>query len=114
MAGITIEVPEGTCLDGCGKPVTKGRSYKQGHDARLRGVLGRAYKAGEEVTFVQDGQATTTDGATALRRYGFPIPPEAKPRKRASRAKGTAKKSTAKSTTRKRTTRKPKTAPAAV
>jgi hypothetical protein len=36
--------PSNTCKCGCGEPVT--RSFKQGHDARLKGRLLRQYRTG--------------------------------------------------------------------
>lgn len=54
-SGVEIVVAEGTCGDGCGEPVAKGRSFKQGHDAKLRSILGRAHKAGQPVAITSDG-----------------------------------------------------------
>jgi hypothetical protein len=109
----TIKVPEGTCADGCGQEVSKGRRFRQGHDARLRGILGKAYKAGETVSY--NGKSSTAEAA--LKQHGFPIPPPAKPRKprktKTTAKRKTAAKGTARKTTRKRAARKPK-APAAV
>jgi hypothetical protein len=111
MATITIKAPEGSCGCGCGAEVSKGRTFRQGHDARLRGILGKAYKAGE--TVVYNGKSSTAEAA--LKQHGFPIPPPAKPRKprkAKTTAKRTTKKTTAKKTTRKRVARKPKAAAA--
>jgi hypothetical protein len=96
---LTIKVAEGTCGDGCGQPVAKGRTFKQGHDAKLRGILGRAYKAGQTVAY----NGKTSSAEAALKQHGFPIPPAPKPRK--PRAKAAGKRTTRKGTT-KRSTRK--------
>ena len=106
---VEITVPEGTCQDGCGQAVNKGRRFRQGHDARLRGILGRAYRGGEEVAFVMNGTRKASSAEAALKQHGFPIPPARK----ASTRKPAAKKATAKRTA-KRTTRKPRARKAAV
>lgn len=88
---VQIEVAEGTCGDGCGAPV-KGK-YKQGHDARLRSVLGQAHRAGLKVSV--NGKTQTAEAI--LRSHGMPIPvakPKAEPKPKPA-AKSTAKKSTA-------------------
>jgi len=112
MATVSIKVAEGTCGDGCGAEVSKGRRFRQGHDARLRGILGKAYKAGDTVNF--NGKTSTAEAA--LKEHGFPIPPATKPRKPRT-AKPTTKKTTAKRTakkgTAKRVARKPRKARAA-
>ena len=104
MATVTIKAPEGTCGCGCGAETAKGRSYKQGHDARLRSILGKAYKAGDDVSY--NGKVTSAE--VALKAHGFPIPPAAKPRAKRTASKKTAAKKTAakKSSAKKSTTRK--------
>jgi hypothetical protein len=106
---LAIAFEDGQCLEGCGEATAKGRKFKQGHDARLRGMLGRASLAGIPVTV--NGKSTTADAQ--LKAHGFPIPAPRKPRKAAAKKstakKSTAKKSTAKRTTRKRTAAKPAT-----
>lgn len=83
LDGLVIEVEEGTCGDGCGQEVNKGRSFKQGHDARLHSMLAKALKAGEtEVTFVQGGVATTSNIVTIYDEHNWkmvePKAPKAK------------------------------------
>jgi hypothetical protein len=107
MATVTIKAPEGTCGCGCGAETAKGRSYKQGHDARLRSILGKAYKAGDDVSY--NGKVTSAE--VALKAHGFPIPPAAKPRaKRTASKKTAAKKTAAKKTSAKKSTAKRSTA----
>lgn len=95
---VVLDVPEGTCGDGCGQPV-KGK-YKQGHDARLRSVLGQAHRAGLKVKV--NGKVSTA--AALLESHGMPVPvvkPKAEPKPKAE-AKPAAKRTTAKRTTAKR------------
>jgi hypothetical protein len=99
---LTIKVAEGTCADGCGAEVTKGRRFRQGHDASLRGALGRAYKAGIDVVY--NGKRSSAEAA--LKEHGFPIPPATKTKAKTTKAKA---KTTAKRTATKRTARKPRT-----
>lgn len=96
---IELVVAEGTCGDGCGEPVTKGRSFRQGHDAKLKGILGRAHKAGQHVAIVIDGTRTTSSAQALLVTRGWPVPavpepkatkPKAAPRARTTKAKATA------------------------
>lgn len=82
---IELVVAEGTCGDGCGQEVAKGRSFKQGHDAKLKGILGRAHKAGQSVAIVSDGARTSSSAEALLVSRGWPIPvvPKAAPKPRA-------------------------------
>jgi hypothetical protein len=48
-----------TCACGCLAAVREGRTFVQGHDQRLRGILTRAHLAGVEVTRM-DGSAITS------------------------------------------------------
>lgn len=75
FTGPVLTVEDGTCGDGCGQTVNKGRSFKQGHDAKLRSILVKALKAGElEVTFVTGGIATTQGIDQVLAEHSWAIP----------------------------------------
>jgi hypothetical protein len=93
---VVIEIPEGTCGDGCGQEVAKGRRYRQGHDAKLRGKLANAARQGQQVAIVRNGTRTTKAAADWLTGHGWPVPPpkEAKhktqPKKKQARAKASA------------------------
>jgi hypothetical protein len=71
---VEITVHEGTCCCGCGEPVSKGRSFRQGHDARLKGILGRAHRGGIPVRIVADGSRETQTAAALLEAWGWPVP----------------------------------------
>ena len=71
---IEIVVPDGTCGDGCGEPVAKGRRFRQGHDAKLKSVLLRAHRAGDPIRVVADGQRTTSTAKALLEERGWPSP----------------------------------------
>lgn len=71
---IEIVVADGTCGCGCGEQVAKHRTYRQGHDARLRGILGRAHREGIPVRTVINGTRETTTGLAQLKARGWPVP----------------------------------------
>jgi hypothetical protein len=71
---IEIVVKSGTCGCGCGEPVAKGRSFRQGHDAGLKGVLGRAHKDATPVRIVTNGDRRTTTANAQLAARGWPVP----------------------------------------
>jgi hypothetical protein len=77
---IELVVEDGRCGDGCGAETAKGRSYKQGHDAKLKSILGRAHKAGQSVAIVSNGTRTTSTAEVLLLARGWPVPaiPESK------------------------------------
>jgi hypothetical protein len=85
--GLVLTVREGQCACGCGADVAKGRKYRQGHDARLRGMLGRAFLAGVPVTL--NGKRGTA--AAQLKAHGFPEPPKPKAKAAKPKAKPKAK-----------------------
>lgn len=91
---LTIKFDETTCREGCGQTVSKGKSFKQGHDARLRSNLYKASRADEQVTV--NGKKLTA--SAAIKQFGFPEPAVRKPRVRKPKAesKAPAKKATAK------------------
>jgi hypothetical protein len=67
-----IELPSATtCTCGCGMTVNKGRKFRQGHDAKLKGALIEAHLAGVEVTIDYGGSAVTTDALSAAAAYGW-------------------------------------------
>lgn len=49
---LTSKTGERLCRCGCGTPVAAKRSFRQGHDAKLKGILGRALLNGVPVTVV--------------------------------------------------------------
>lgn len=69
---VEITIAEGTCACGCGEPVM--RTFKQGHDQRLKGILERAHRAGDPVRVVADGKRTTTSAQDLLEARGWPVP----------------------------------------
>lgn len=81
---LTIKNSETTCLEGCGEEVNKGRKFKQGHDARLRSVLYKAQRAGEDVSV--NGKKMTADAAIALFDFPAPAVKKAKPKKEKAEA----------------------------
>jgi len=95
---LTITVPEGTCECGCGQEAK--RRFAQGHDARLRGILGRAYKAGVKVKVVQDGKTETFAADKLMGLHSFPLPPASKPK---AAKKSTAPKARKRSSTKRQT-----------
>lgn len=56
MMEIRFRSEEGTplCACGCGVTASKLGGFKQGHDARLKGMLQKAHLAGEEVSLFDD------------------------------------------------------------
>jgi hypothetical protein len=69
---VEIVIADGTCACGCGESVT--RTFRQGHDQRLKGILGRAHRAGDPVRIVADGKRTTASAAALLEARGWPVP----------------------------------------
>lgn len=61
---LVIKVADGTCGCGCGAETKPKRSFAQGHDARLHGILARAIKDG-----MTDVQVNTTPAITMKARY---------------------------------------------
>lgn len=57
--GLILRVNEGQCFCGCGESVNKGKKFRMGHDARLKGKLIRAGRAGAEVTVLDGGGAVS-------------------------------------------------------
>jgi hypothetical protein len=84
MAQVVIKFTETTCNEGCGEEVNKGRRFKQGHDARLRSVLYKAQRAGDQVNV--NGKKMSADEAIA--QFEFPPPAEKKPRAKKEKAEG--------------------------
>ncbi len=104
---LTIKQGEGLCDCGCGTAVP--RRFAQGHDAKLRGMLNKAFREGQAVKVVGYGKTLSYTAEKLLTEHGFPIPrPKAprKPRSKAATAKAAARK--AKTTTRKPAARKTK------
>lgn len=86
---IVIAAKDGTCGDGCGQETNKGRRFKQGHDARLRSILVKAFHTGTPVAV----NGTTHSAEALLKEHGFPIPSAkvAKAPKPATKPKATTK-----------------------
>ena len=97
---LAIKFGEGQCQEGCGGEVAKGRRFLQGHDARLKGQLYAAIRAGETVTV----NGKSTDPAAVVKSQGWPAPVAKAPRK-ARAKKSTAK---AKPAAKRTTARKPR------
>jgi hypothetical protein len=90
---IELVVADGTCGDGCGAEVAKGRSFRQGHDAKLKGILGRAHKAGQSVAITSDGTRTSSSAEAVLVARGWPVPavPAQKPKATGTRSESRAR-----------------------
>lgn len=59
----TVDLTTGRCTCGCGQPVTQ--RFKQGHDAKLKGLLRRAHEQGHDVTVRLAKERRTTSAAEA-------------------------------------------------
>ncbi len=62
----------GQCPCGCGeKPTGEGRTFKMGHDARLKGILIRAHITGKEVAQVGGGGIVSGPALTVAQNLGW-------------------------------------------
>ncbi len=69
---VILIVGEGECLCGCGeKPIGVNRTFRMGHDARLRGVLIRAHITGTEVAVVKGGLIISGPALTEAANLGW-------------------------------------------
>lgn len=69
---VVLLVEEGYCPDGCGqKPNGKGRTFRQGHDARLKGILIRAGATDTGIVTITKGKAKVETAAEMAKRFGF-------------------------------------------
>lgn len=72
---ILIVVSEGdekTCPSGNGKPVAAKRTFSQGGDARLKGIMQRAAATNTPITIVDPkGKGSSTTATKLAERYGF-------------------------------------------
>lgn len=71
---VLLTVDEGkTCPSGNGKPVSPKRTFSQGGDARLKGILQRASATGTKITTLDPkGKVISTKDASAVAdSYGF-------------------------------------------
>ncbi len=59
-APVTISVPDGACGCGCGAEVAARRSFKPGHDAKLKSTLIEAHLAGAKVAVARGGAKPIT------------------------------------------------------
>jgi hypothetical protein len=80
-AAVVITTTDSTCGCGCGAETAKGRRYKQGHDAKLRGILARAARAGQPVRV----NGETKPAAEWLEGHGWPAPVRDAPKPRATK-----------------------------
>lgn len=67
---------ETTCQCGCGDSRDPKRSFRPGHDARLKGSLGRALATNTKVTFIKTEKGTQPDSKTvtaagAIKAFGW-------------------------------------------
>lgn len=70
--GVVLVVEEGQCPCGCGQsPKSPKRTFVQGHDARLRGILTRAHLTGTSVTVITGGKAKTGTALAAAKPHAF-------------------------------------------
>lgn len=69
---VILIVDEGTCPSGNCKPVSPKKTYSQGGDARLKGLLQRAAATGTKVTVIAKGKEVSTGTAASMAKtYGF-------------------------------------------
>lgn len=69
---ILIKPEEDGCACGCGgKPEGKGRSFRMGHDARLKGKLIRAHLTDTAVVVVDGGTLRETSAAKLAKKLGW-------------------------------------------
>lgn len=74
------------CPCGCGQvPQGKGRTFRMGHDARLKGILIRAHVAGFEVARVGGGGITSSSALTYAQFFGWGAYLEAAAKREAER-----------------------------
>lgn len=59
------------CHSGSGDAVTPGRRFRQGGDARLKGILIRAHLAGVKITTVTAEDTTTATALQVAKSYGW-------------------------------------------
>ncbi len=70
--GVLLKIAEGECACGCGETLKHaGRRFRQGHDARLRGILTRAHLTGNPVTLVGGDEAQTTTAVALAAEHGM-------------------------------------------
>ena len=70
--GVLLKVAEGECACGCGETLKHaGRKFRQGHDARLRGILTRAHLTRQPVTLVLGDEAQTTTALALAAEHGM-------------------------------------------
>lgn len=69
--GIFLNIEAGMCGCGCEQAVAAGREFRQGHDARLKGKLIRAYLTGNSVHIVGGGMMMSADAMTLAERRGW-------------------------------------------
>lgn len=70
--GPVLITNEGDCPCGCGtKPNNAKRTFRQGHDARLKGILIRSGATGFKVRLVQDGKVTDKTALQVAQGHGF-------------------------------------------
>lgn len=87
---LVIVVEEGACGCGCGTPVK--RTYAQGHDARLRGMLVKAYRADQKVSVTNpDGKTKVHTAEALLKEHNFPIPEKKAPKAKAAKKSNVTK-----------------------
>lgn len=63
---------EGTCRCGCGEQLSNPkRSFRQGHDARYKGILQIAYRNNIELGIEEGGMLISSDALTEAERFGW-------------------------------------------
>ena len=69
--GPYLVVEPGKCHCGCTLQVNKGKRFRQGHDARFKGILIRAHLAGADVTIHNGSIDVTTAAARFAQDYAW-------------------------------------------
>lgn len=78
------------CGCGCRSQISGKRQFRQGHDARFKGILQRAHRNGCEVAIVDGGGIVSGPASTVAKNLGWEkfmtAAPARKPRKAAAKA----------------------------
>lgn len=69
--GVYLIVEPGHCACGCEQQVAKGSQFRQGHDARLKGILQRAHMRGSEIHLITGSEMISTDAMKLAQERGW-------------------------------------------
>lgn len=80
-ADVTITFAEGTCRSGSGAETKPGRTYAQGGDAKLHGILAKALRDGATTVQFNDEPVVTIEAEYATHGWVIPAPKPKKAKK---------------------------------